>query len=201
MQRGGWTAFHGARRVGREEGAEILATEQWRDGQAGDPSLLVFDDLTGRVLDVDLSRPADEIFALLDRAAAPESDEQGASSQTKGVGRPKLGVVAREITLLPRHWEWLASRPGGASITIRKLVDEARRATTDTDRVKTAQEAAYRVMHALAGDRPGYEEALRALYARDAARFDRMIEFWPADVSAYVLEIAAPVFVQAADAA
>ena len=97
------------------------------------------------------------------RAAAP-----------RGPGRPKLGVVAREITLLPRHWDWLAQQKGGASVAIRKLVDEARRVNEDGDRIRLAQEAAYRFMSAMAGNRPHYEEAIRALFAADSASFRKI---------------------------
>ena len=90
----------------------------------------------------------------------------------RGRGRPKLGVVAREVTLLPRHWDWLNSQSGGASVALRKLVEAARLAGDDKDRTRHAQEAAYRFMTALAGNLPGYEEATRALYAADPARFD-----------------------------
>ena len=91
----------------------------------------------------------------------------------RGPGRPKLGVVAREITLLPRHWEWLAQQTGGASVAIRKLVDEARRATATTAIASaSAQEAAYRFMSAMAGNLPHFEEAIRALFADDPRRFE-----------------------------
>ena len=104
------------------------------------------------------------------------------SPRPRGPGRPKLGVVAREVTLLPRHWEWLAQQPGGASVAIRKLVEEARRTGEDRDRVRQAQEAAYRFMSAMAGNKPHYEDAIRALFAGEAARFEKLIAEWPADV-------------------
>ena len=103
-------------------------------------------------------------------------------STPRGPGRPKLGVIAREITLLPRHWEWLAQQPGSASVALRRLVEEARRSGEDNDRVRRAQDAAYRFMSAMAGNRPHYEEAIRALFANDAARFRELIAEWPADV-------------------
>ena len=77
-------------------------------------------------------------------------------------------MVAREVTLLPRHWEWLAQQSGGASVALRRLVDQARRGTEDKDRIRRAQEAAYRFMSAMAGNRPNFEDAIRALFAGDS---------------------------------
>nr|WP_308238347.1 DUF2239 family protein [Phenylobacterium sp. J367] len=102
-----------------------------------------------------------------------------------------MGVVAREVTLLPRHWDWLAAQPGGASAALRRLVEEARRSNEGADRAREAQEALYRVMSALGGDLPGFEEAIRALYAADDPRFDALISAWPDDIRAYVTRLAA----------
>jgi hypothetical protein len=112
----------------------------------------------------------------------------------RSAGRPKLGVVAREVTLLPRHWEWLSGQPGGASVALRKLVEDARRTNAGTDRVRHAQEVAYRFMSAIGGNLPGYEEAIRALFAGDRARFEATIDGWPADVGAHAHKIAAAAF-------
>ena len=116
----------------------------------------------------------------------------------RGPGRPKLGVVAREITLLPRHWEWLARQPGGASVALRKLVDEARRANKDKDRVRQAQETAYRFIAAIGENKPHYEEVARALFAGDAGRFETWTTSWPADVRDHARALAASCFEQAA---
>ncbi len=107
-----------------------------------------------------------------------------------GAGRPRLGVVAREVTLLPRHWQWLSSQPGGASVALRKLVDEARLANIGKDRVRQSQEAAYRFMSAMAGDAPGFEEAARALFAGDEHRFEQCISVWPEDVRDHAKRLA-----------
>jgi hypothetical protein len=96
------------------------------------------------------------------------------------------------VTLLPRHWEWLAAQPGGASVALRKLVEEARRANAGADRVRRAREAAYHFTHALAGDLPGFEEATRALFAGDRARFERHAASWPADVREHAVRLAFP---------
>jgi uncharacterized protein len=109
----------------------------------------------------------------------------------RGRGRPKLGVVAREVTLLPRHWDWLATQPGGASAAVRRLVDAARQSHTEADRLRQAKETTYRFMSAMAGDEPGFEEATRALFAGNAARFAEMTEAWPRDVRDHARTLAA----------
>ena len=112
------------------------------------------------------------------------------SGPPRGRGRPRLGVVAREITRLPRHWDWLNSQPGGASVALRKLVDEGRRTSGDRDRRRSVQEAAYRFISALAGNLPGFEEAIRALFAFDRRRFCDLIASWPEDVRDYAIKLA-----------
>nr|WP_314072368.1 DUF2239 family protein [uncultured Roseococcus sp.] len=140
-------------------------------------TVLVLDDRTGRAIDLDLRGTPAELTARL----APPPRERG---------RPRLGVTGREVTLLPRHWEWLAAQPGGPSVTLRRLVEEARLKGANSRR--GAQEVAYRAMTALAGDLPGFEEALRALYADEAGRFGAEVEGWPADIRDYVTRLAFP---------
>jgi hypothetical protein len=165
--------------------------------------VLVFEDATGRIVDLDLRGSDAEI---LERLSAPPKARAGryrpAADETPGTtapeagegpkarGRPKLGVVAREVTLLPRQWDWLADQPGGASATIRRLVDEARKAPHPRQQRRMAQEAAYRFMQAIAGDLPGYEEATRALFADDRPALEARIATWPADIRAYALRLA-----------
>jgi hypothetical protein len=103
-------------------------------------------------------------------------------------------VVAREITLLPRHWEWLALQPGGASVAIRKLVDDARRGGEDKDRIRHGQDAAYRFMSAMAGNRPHFEEAIRALFTPNPQRFNELITGWPVDVRDHAAHLAERAF-------
>jgi hypothetical protein len=150
-----------------------------------DEQPLIIDDATGRTIDLDLRGSIEDIRG---RLASPSTSPKAAR------GRPKLGVVAREITLLPRHWEWLAAQPGGTSAALRRLIDQARRETVDADAARRAQEATYRVMTTLAGDLPGYEEATRALFARDQARFDELTTQWPKDIAAYVAELSETVW-------
>lgn len=142
-----------------------------------DAQLLVFDDSTGAVIDLDLRGDAEEIVARLTPVEPP-----------RGRGRPRLGVVPREVTLLPRQWDWLAGQPGGASATLRRLVDAARR--SDSPDRRLAKAAAYRFMAAIAGDLPGFEEATRSLFADDRAGFAKHASTWPADVCAHVEEMA-----------
>jgi hypothetical protein len=98
------------------------------------------------------------------------------------------------VTLLPRHWEWLSAQPGGASVALRKLVEEARRANLGRDRVRQAQDSAYRFMFAVAGDRPGFEEATRALFAGDPDRFEQCVDAWPDDIRAHAKQLASAAF-------
>ncbi len=158
-------------------------------------SILVFDDTTGRVVDLDLRGTAAEIAARLAAPTGP-ADQPGAAPAERGRGRPKLGVVAREVTLLPRHWEWLSAQPGGASQALRRLVEDARRNDGGRGRARQAQEAAYAFISAMAGNREGFEEASRALFARDAAGFADRSQSWPADIRAYAARLAADAFTQ-----
>lgn len=157
--------------------------------------LLVFDDVTGKIVDLDL-RGGDAEIA--ERLASPPPSPQGrfrptaapasgTGSGTKGRGRPRLGVVAREVTLLPRHWDWLSTQRGGASATLRRLVDDARRQPGAAERKNEAREAAYNFMQAIAGDLPGYEEALRALFAGDRPKLESLMAEWPGDLRSYAL--------------
>jgi hypothetical protein len=160
--------------------------------------LLTFCDQTGQVVEIDIRGSDAEMLARLpsercqlqgNGAALIDSADLG---EPRGRGRPKLGVVAREVTLLPRHWDWLAAQPGGASVTLRKLVEEARRANVGRDQQRRANERAYHFMSTMAGDMAGFEEASRALFANDAAKFRQLTEAWPADVRDYVRHLADP---------
>jgi hypothetical protein len=161
-------------------------------------TILAFDDATGEVIDLDLRGATGEIVSRLiesaKRESGPTSPRRRAggdeNAPSRGPGRPRLGVVAREVTLLPRHWEWLASQRGGASHALRRLVEEARRADGGRTRSRAGQEAAYRFMSAMAGDLPGFEEAARALFAADPDRFAQCAAAWPADVQAYARKLA-----------
>lgn len=187
------TVFDGHRRLAGGALTDVaLAMRAAVDAGASGP-LLVFNDATGRVIDLDLRGTNAEIIARF-RPAAPQpatgEPEQPEPSRTRG--RPKLGVVAREITLLPRHWEWLAKQPGGASVALRKLIDEARKSGSEREVRKAAHERAYRFMSAMAGDLAGFEEAARALFANDRARMEDETATWPQDVRAHSFRLAFP---------
>ena len=179
------TAFAGSRRIAAGPPATVVvALRRHLVDHPGD-SVLVFDDATGKDIDFDLG---DSDAVALERLARHPVYGVAPATAPRGRGRPKLGVVAREVTLLPQHWDWLATQPGGASVTLRKLVDAARRGTPD--RAKPAREAAYRFLAAIAGNAPGYEEATRALFAGDRTRFESQIAAWPADIRTYALSLA-----------
>lgn len=187
------TAFQGLRRIASGLLPEVALKSKEAVDQGGEPVLL-FDDDTSRLIEVDFRGSAGEVLARLtdDRPPAPKVPVE--TTPPRGPGRPKLGVVAREVTLLPRHWEWLGSQPGGASVALRKLVDEARRSGEGRDRARRAQEAAQRFMTAMAGDQPGYEEASRALFAGDRERFRQMTDTWPTDIRDHAGKLAGPAF-------
>lgn len=183
-----FTAFAGSRQVVRGQ-LDVVIRELVAWLVTGDESsLLIFEDGTGRQVDFDLRGTPDEAVARL--ATHPIMGGDDGAERRSGPGRPKLGVVSREVSLLPRHWEWLEDQPGGMSATLRRLVDEARRRGAGADRVRRSREAAGRVMTALAGDLPGYEEASRALWAGDGGRLTAMTREWPSDVRAYVERLA-----------
>jgi hypothetical protein len=195
------TAFEGHRRVAR--GALVDVALAVRAAMAADPhaSILVFGDTTGAVIDLDLRGTTADMLARLARqvdatqsskAEAEEnaSDEERVSPGGRGRGRPRLGVVAREVTLLPRHWEWLAQQRGGASQALRRLVDEARRADGGRTRTRANQERAYRFMSAMAGNLPGFEDASRALFAGEPGRFAEHTASWPPDVRDHAHDLA-----------
>ncbi len=145
---------------------------------------MIFDDATGQQIDFDVRGTADDIRARINSRSAPPPQSP------RPPGRPKLGVVAREVTLLPRHWEWLAQQPGGASVTLRKLVEAARQQPpNDRQRKLLQQERAYRFMSALAGNLPNFEEAARALFGDDLATLRQLIGEWPQDVQAHILQL------------
>jgi hypothetical protein len=157
-------------------------------------AVLILDAATSHPVELDFRGSLDEVLARLPVADPPAIAAADELPAARGPGRPKLGVVAREVTLLPRHWDWLARQRGGASVTLRRLVDEARRAAAGEDRIREAQEAAYRFLAVVAGNAPHYEDALRALFARDAPAFERLIAAWPADVAAHARRLAAAAF-------
>ncbi len=200
-----YTCFDAFRLVASGDLSTVTPAFQRAHADPAPGPVLLFDDQSGRTMDIDTRGPQEQWLARLTSAQAadpgPRSgrvrpvapDDTGtpapdaADGEPRGRGRPKLGVVAREVTLLPRHWDWLATQAGGASVALRKLVEQARRA--DTDDTARRHERAYHFMSALAGDLPGFEEALRALFANDRARLEVLLAHWPADVREHALRL------------
>jgi len=172
-----YTAFKGTTKIASGELRQVLPELKNRFDADRNVMLLVFEDATGRQVDFDLRGTEAQVLARA--VPAPRT----------GPGRPKLGVVSREISLLPRHWEWLEEQPSGASAALRRLVDEARRREQGRNRVRLALDATARFMSAMAGNLAGFEEATRALYAKDRARLESLIIKWPRDVREHILDL------------
>lgn len=207
------TAFEGSRCIAIGElQAVALAAKTAVDRSAGSTtpfSVLIFNDDTSEVIELDWRGTVSDFQARFDRTAqgqpqiaGPEQEEAPgarnaaesaivgtAPAVARGPGRPRLGVVAREVTLLPRHWEWLGSQPGGASVALRKLVEVARRSSEVKDRVRQASAVGYKFMSTMAGHEPGFEEASRALFAGDQSGFEARIADWPVDVQTHLKKI------------
>lgn len=173
---GKYTTFIGEKQIAAGTLWEMVPELKRRFEEDRGTTFLMFEDESGRQVDFDLRGTAEEILARTNPART-------------GPGRPRLGVRAREVTLLPRHWEWLEEQPGGASAAIRRLIDEARKDESEELRKQRATHAARRFLSAMAGNYPGYEEATRALYAGDGARFAALIFPWPEDIREYALRL------------
>lgn len=194
------TAFEESRRIATGPLREVALKVKAVADQGRQKTILVFDDLTSELVELDLRGSDANVLGRLQsglvEAGIPMADP-GPEATPRGPGRPRLGVIAREVTLLPRHWEWLGSQPGGASVALRKLVEEARRTHEGKDRMRRAQEVAYRFMSAIASSLPGFEEASRALFAGDSARFDEQTRAWPADLRSHAQGLARQAFTAA----
>jgi hypothetical protein len=162
------TVFYKDEVIARGSPEEFAGALRGLEPLSRSSDLLAFDDDTGAQVDLDLT---------------------GVAPPPRPRGRPALGVEAREVTLLPRHWEWLSHQPGGASVTLRKLVEaEMRRGRSERE----CRDAAYRFLTVMAGDRPGYEAAIRALYAGDRLLFEGFLRMWPEDIGAHARRLAWP---------
>lgn len=170
------TAFDHHRLIASGALPEVVrAAKLALEAGAAEP-LLIFDDRSSRQLEIDFRGTLDEVLARLPR------ETPATTPAARGPGRPKLGVVPREVTLLPRHWEWLAAQPGGASAVLRRLVEQALRGNSAQERTRQANEAVDRFMLVMTGDLPGYEEASRAFWRGERERFTTLVAHWPADV-------------------
>ncbi len=172
-----YTAFAGDRLIATGSLRHVLLETKARLDGGEAATVLLFEDETGRQVDFNFQGSAEDVIS---RVLPPKRS---------GPGRPRLGVVSREVSLLPRHWEWLEQQPNGISAALRRLVDEARKREPAAERARRARDATGRFMSAMAGNLSGYEEASRALYAGDESRFRDLIRDWPADVREHAVEL------------
>ncbi len=179
-----FTAFFGQRQIATGQLLQV-AKAAITEATPGDAPILILDDVTGNPVELDLRHSAERAVAGYQARLSPPEP----TTAQPGRGRPKLGVIAREVTLLPRHWDWLAGQPGGASAALRRLVEDARRSSAGPDRIRDGQLGLYRAMSVLAGDLPAFEEATRALFANDAERLTTIFEDWPTDIAGYLLRL------------
>lgn len=190
------TAFAGSRRIATGDLAEVALKTNVVIASGEQAPVLIFDDLTSEQLEVDLRGSAHDVLARLEKSAGTDKPEdvlaQSGEDAKRGPGRPKLGVIGREVTLLPRHWDWLNSQPGGASITLRKLVQAAKLANEGPDRIRVARDSTYRFMAVMAGNLPGFEEATRVLFSKKMDRFkdfEKQVHTWPRDIRRHVIRL------------
>ena len=181
-----YTAFADSRKIASGDILDVAAKVKKLLKNESKAQILIFDDVTSVQVDVDFRGTSEAVTKRLENIFEKESEGEKKS----GPGRPKLGVTAKEVTLLPDHWEWLAHQPGGASVTLRRLVEEAKKKNFAKDQLRFAQESTYKFMTVMGGDLPHYEEALRALYANDAKKFDKLIGEWPKDIQDHTLKLA-----------
>lgn len=188
MKNTGWTAFAGQRilKAGAPWEVALVVKDISQSTEEAGP-VLIFDDATGRTVDFDPRGSKNEVVARIKASFVSQEDD---APRTRG--RPRLGVVSKEVTLLPRHWEWLAKQPSGGSATLRKLVENAMRVDHGTSKVRNSQAAADCYMAAMLGNMPHYEEASRALYNSDRESFMCLTEPWPADLRDYARRLAEP---------
>ncbi|AEK62225.1 DUF2239 family protein [Collimonas fungivorans] len=189
-------AFAGAHRIASGQLALVALKAKELLDRNDAATVLIFDDITSEQVEVDFRGSAEQVLQRLSATAAAAVAAEhpaGANVQetARGPGRPKLGVVGREVTLLPRHWDWLNQQSGGASVALRKLVEEAKRRGEERDLVRKAQESAYRFMSAMAGNQVNFEEATRAFFAGDQLRFEELSEPWEIDIRDHARTLAA----------
>ncbi len=193
-----YIAFDGSRRL-VDGPLEVVALKVKEAAEAHPLArIIVFNAATSEQIDFDCRGTREQMLRRLKAqfrdGAVPIQPPAPEPRVAAGPGRPRLGVVAREVTLLPRHWEWLSSQTGGASVALRKLVEQAKRASASSDQLRQAQNASYRFMSVMAGNLDGFEEAARALFASDRTRFDVLVAPWPVDVLTHLNHLAGPAF-------
>jgi hypothetical protein len=188
MEEGGtYAAFARDRLIASGGLQEMLRRTKEHIDRHGADGVLIFEDQTGAQIEFDFRGMPQDVLARL--RSHPLFAAGAAAAPRTGPGRPRLGVVSREVSLLPRHWEWLEQQPNGISAALRRLVDEARKREPDRERARRARDAAGRFMTVMAGDLPGYEEASRALYAGDRKRLEKLTKGWPRDIRRHLLRL------------
>ncbi|HWW05156.1 DUF2239 family protein [Collimonas sp.] len=193
-------AFAGAHRIASGQLALVALKAKELIDRNDSAAILIFDDVTSEQVEIDFRGSAEQVLQRLSatEAGAATAEITTDNQQTaRGPGRPKLGVIGREVTLLPRHWEWLNQQSGGASVALRKLVEEAKRRSEVRDQMRRAQESAYRFMSAMAGNQVNFEEATRAFFAGDQPRFEELSETWQIDIRDHARTLAARAFTAA----
>ncbi len=185
-----YTVFDGSKMLYQGPLTTVVQKIKKRMGQSSNSSFLIFNDETGKTIDFNFHGSEDDVQKRLSVFVGAE----GGTEQVSGPGRPKLGVVSREISLLPRHWEWLAAQPSGASATLRQLVESAMKKSASNTTLKQAQERTYRFISVMAGDLEGYEEALRALYKKEKKTFVAQMRNWPDDVKDHAIALSRDAF-------
>lgn len=191
-----YIAFAGSRCLAHGLLSEVVSAAKHAFDQDPTQALLFFDATSSEQIDLNFQGTEEDVWSRLAPYIVSEATakvaEDAVTETRPTLGRPKLGVIAREITLLPRHWEWLANQPSGASATIRKLVEQALRSTEGADKTRQIQESAYRFMQAIAGNEAGFEEASRALFALNLQGFQQAIAAWPVDIKHHTLRLIQP---------
>ena len=191
---GSYSAFDGFRLVASGTLAEVAESVKRIIGDDHHRPVIVFSDYDCEQVDIDFRGSVEDVLSRLEQDGNAGGSSGDPGRGARGPGRPRLGVVSREVTLLPRHWEWLGRQPSGASASLRRLVDEARRSSAAGEKKRRSRDACFRFMTAIAGNLPGFEEVTRALYAGDRHRFGVLIAEWPADVRDHALELSLEAF-------
>jgi hypothetical protein len=185
-----YTAFNNTDLFHQGDLSEVVLKIKDHIGKAENTTITVFSDATGKTIDFNFQGTKKDVQKRLDVFVS----ESSLTNTITGPGRPKLGVISREISLLPTHWEWLSTQPGGASAILRRLVDEARKKSLNTPSIKSIQEKTHRFISAIAGDLEGYEEVLRAMYRKDEDQFLIHMSSWPNDLKTHALFLSKGMF-------
>jgi len=183
-----YTAFANDQEIASGDLREVARQTKLAIDRNTDAAILIFDNATSQQVEIDFRGTVKQVVGRIPEVQIEKSTD--AAPATRGPGRPKLGVVSREVSLLPRHWDWLNSQRGGASVTLRRLVEEAKRASAATDQTRQALESIDRFMRVMAGNLPGYEEAARWLYRKDRSTFESIIAAWPTDIRKHLQQLA-----------